>query len=732
MMAAAEISFHLSWNPVVLIGCVLLAAVIAYFSYRRPIPPVGISLRIVLTTLRSLGLACLLLAIAEPVASLVSTTFQRPVVAILLDQSQSMTITDRDGKRDEHVRTFFRESPFQFGPDCDIRYFGFSNRLLAIPALNPDSIRWNGSETDIASAIREIHRMRDEQNIQACVLISDGDVTSGENPVYDAEDLGFPIVTIGVGDSSEQRDVLLSSVFANSIGYVESTIPIDATVRSTGCDGSRVDITVSEGSSVIQKKTLILGPDAYSESMQFAVTPKEEGIHKYTITVSPVGGELTERNNSRSFFIKVLKSKISVLLIAGSPSPDVAFVRRILALDKNISVKTYIQKSLSEFYEGTFSSHDLADADCLVLIGYPSGDASTELVRIIGDDIGRRKKPVLFIMSRTVDYTKLKILEPYLPFTITSVPKTEREVTFTLAPGQGENAMFRFSFSSQNEQDDSRSRITRWNSLPPIFTGDVLQKPKPESTPLATLSIQGVTLNDPLLISRSVQQMKSIAMMGYGIWRWELLVRPASYHQAMLSSFISNSVRWLTTREDSRRVVIAPTRQLYAAGESIEFTGQVYDENYRPIDNADVSVQIPGSTGTSGSPLHSVGNGRYETAIDGLPEGDYTYTGTARIDGNSIGDDRGRFSVGEMNVEFLQTRMNAPLLRQLAERTGGRFMPIRNAHSFLHDTALFSRLTSKEILRTREFTLWNSAWLLIGTILMFSIEWFLRKRSGML
>jgi hypothetical protein len=367
-----------------------------------------------------------------------------------------------------------------------------------------------------------------------------------------------------------------------------------------------------------------------------------------------------------------------------------------------------------------------------VLIGYPTGDASAELIRMIGDGIDRQKKPLLFIASRTVDYGKLRVLEPYLPFTISSTPKGEREVTFTLAPGQVENAMFRFSFFSQNEQDDSRSRVGLWNSLPPIFAGDGQQKPKPESNVLATVSIQGVALNDPLLISRSVQQVKSLAFLGYGVWRWELLVRPASYHQAMLSSFISNSVRWLTTREDSRRVVIAPTRQLYAAGESVDITGQVYDENYIPIDNADVSVQLPNAAGATEYPLRPVGNGRYEATIEGLSEGDYAYTGTARIGRNTIGEDRGRFSIGEMNTEFLQTRMNAPLLRQLAERTGGRFMPVKSAQSVLRDGSQFPGLTSKEIRRTHEYTLWNSPWLLIGTMVFFSLEWFLRKRSGMM
>ncbi len=732
MLVLAEISFHLSGNPIILFTAIAIAAAIAFFSYRRPLPPISTTLRIVLTILRTLGLACLLLIIAEPVASLISTTHQPPVVALLLDQSQSMTITDKTGKRDENVRALLRESPFRLASGSEVRYFGFSNRLQPIARLQTDSLRFNGSETDIASALHEIHNKRDDENIQAVVIVSDGNITTGQNPVYDAEELGVPVISVGVGDSSEQKDVLISDVLANHIGYVDSAIPVDATITSVGCEGSRIDITLTEGSTVIQKKPFMLGPGTFNAAMQFEITPKEEGIHKYTVHTSQVPGELTEKNNSRSFFIKVLKSKISVALIAGAPSPDVAFVRRILALDKNISVKTFIQKTSSEFYEGAPTQNDLDGSECLVLIGYPTSNASPDLIRMIRYDVENQKKPLLFIASRTIDYEKLRLLEPLLPFTISSTTQGEREVAFTLTPGQVENAMFRFSFASENEQDDPRRRVDRWNSLPPIFEGDAPYKAKPESNVLATASIQGVMLSDPLLISRSLQQTKSLALLAYGIWRWELLVRPASYHQAMLSSFISNAVRWLTTREDSRRVVITPARPLYSAGEPIGIKGQVYDENYSPIDNADVRVKFLNGTDTSEYPLRLIGNGRYEATIDGLPEGDYSYTGIARIGENTIGEDRGRFSVGEMNVEFLQTRMNVPVLRQLAERTGGRFMTIADAQSLLRDASNFPRLYPKEIRHAHEFTLWNSVWLMIGTILFFSVEWFLRKRSGMM
>ena len=130
--------------------------------------------------------------------------------------------------------------------------------------------------------------------------------------------------------------------------------------------------------------------------------------------------------------------------------------------------------------------------------------------------------------------------------------------------------------------------------------------------------------------------------------------------------------------------------------------------------------------------LNAVGNGRYEGAIEGLAEGDYVYRGSATVGGTSLGEDRGKFSVGQVNVEFLQTRMNKPLLEQIAYQTGGKYYDIDRAEELARDLATGAKLGPKETVTTSEIELWNWHYLAALVILLFAVEWFLRKRSGML
>ena len=57
---------------------------------------------------------------------------------------------------------------------------------------------------------------------------------------------------------------------------------------------------------------------------------EKEGIQKFTAEVANLPGELTTQNNRMNFFVKVLKSKLRMALIAGTPSEDVAFIRRAI------------------------------------------------------------------------------------------------------------------------------------------------------------------------------------------------------------------------------------------------------------------------------------------------------------------------------------------------------------------------------------------------------------------
>lgn len=714
------ISFGGSLLLLIFLLCVAIAA--TFFFYRRTVPPIPQGKKLFLAILRGSALAILLFLVFEPLLKLLFRQEQEPVLAVLIDGSESMAVRDRAAERSTLIREFLAKNELRTLPS-KISYYQFSSDLENIRSLQPDSLRFDGETTDLATVLGQLLELGARENIQAAVLISDGVYTVGRNPLAVVEEFGIPLYTVGVGDTVDQRDVLIAKVTTNNIVYAETRVPVDVRVRSSGFKNEKVELTLAHGASVLDRKILQLQEGTRDYSVSLSYEPKEEGTQKYTVAVSTLQGELTHKNNFRSFFVKVLKTKLHVLLVAGAPSPDVSTVKQTLLEERHFRLKTLIQKRAGEFYEGIPTQTMLDSADCLVLIGFPSAASSPSHLQLIANTLERTKKPVLFIASKTLDFEKLRRFESVLPFSF-SAPSTLEILVFPeVTEKQRTHVLVQLGGEVNAES---------WQKLPPVFKTQTVFRAKPEADVLASAKIQSVVLNEPLVLTRTVARQKSFALMGHAIWRWRLLAQGNPQTEKFLPLLLTNAVRWLTTLEEGKNVRVLPTKETFTTAEPVEFTGEVYDDQLRPVDNAELRVSVTSKDRKAETILRNIGSGRYEGSVEGLGAGDYTFSAKATQDGNALGEDRGKFSVGQTNVEFLETKMNKQLLEQLAYRTNGLYADIGRASSLIDSLRARVQFTPKEIIHTAEIELWNWQYLTGLLVLLLATEWFVRKRIGML
>lgn len=97
-----------------------------------------------------------------------------------------------------------------------------------------------------------------------------------------------------------------------------------------------------------------------------------------------------------------------------------------------------------------------------------------------------------------------------------------------------------------------------------------------------------------------------------------------------------------------------------------------------------------------------------------------------------MGEDRGSFNVGDVEIELMDARMNYEFLNLLASQTKGKYFNPDQYQQLLSYLNQINISASKEKLITSEIRLWSDEWLLIIVILFFAAEWFVRKRAGML
>jgi hypothetical protein len=721
-MPHIEIGFTFSAFSIILL---LIAAIaVSYFVYRYTIPPVSRAKRALLTLLRSTSLFLLLVLLFEPILRLVFSSQQPPGIAILIDDSKSMAITDRTGNRKEDLSRVLsspelRDIASEAGARSSL--FGVSARNL--DRLDMDSISLEEDATDIASALQYVSQKKDRQNIQAAILISDGSYNLGQNPLYLAEQLGIPVSTIGIGDSSEQKDVLVSRLATNDVVYNGTSVPVDVSIKSSGYGVERAEVTLSEGQRELDRKTITMSPGTREYLVHLAYSPDGSGLKKYVVRISSLPDELTTKNNQKSFYAKILKTKLRILIIAGGPSPDLSIIGQTLKEDRNLEVHSFAQRMSGGFYEGPLAIKQLDSADCVMLISFPTSTTSIQTLSLITGVITSQRRPLFFLGGKALDYERLSTLSSVLPFTTLRLSPNEEYVFFSPTELQRSNPILTVSTNGD---------LDPWNKLPPIFKTESIFKEKPEATVLGFSNIRGIATHDPLILTRNVNRQKSLAVLAYGLWRWRLMAQGTPETEKLLSTFLINSVKWLTTSDDSRPVKIVTTKESFTQGESVEFVGQVYNATAEPVENAEVTLNVRQGETQVPSSLRPIGNGRYEGSIDGLTEGDYTFTALARIDGQQIGEDHGRFSVGELNLEFQDTRMSVGLLRQIAYRTGGQYYSANNLTSLVRDITKDGSFTSREVNRVETIELWNWRYMLGLIVLLFGVEWFVRKRTGML
>jgi hypothetical protein len=711
-------------TPVLAIVAVLAAALLAFWFYRTTVPPLPPFRRYTLLVLRAFTLALLFLLLTEPVIRIVSLTTRRPVLVVLADNSSSMTVRDRLGDRTATLRSLLASSPMrELEQRADVRFLAMGRTTRPLSAAHLDSLAFTDPGTDITAALESVTRTGNTPLPQAILLLSDGNPTLGHNPLHIAATLSSPVYTVGIGDTSEQQDILLTRVTANTIVYAGTETPVDVRIKSAGFAGQRTEVALLDGSAVLDRKSLTLDPGTREYAIRLSYTPVTPGVRTYTVALAPLKGEVTLRNNRRSFVTRVRSGKQHIVILAGAPSPDLAVLRQTLAENPGFRVSGYTQLPDGTFLDGPLLAGALDSADCLVLVGLPTASTTRATDGVLQAALVKRGIPLFFVASRMVDWNRLGQFGSVLPFTVETPSAAEQEVFLEPTPVERLSPVL-----TPSSGDDSP-----WTQLPPVYATRTALRAKPGAVVLGLARGQTAAGPAPLLMTLHMQERRTVALAAYGIWRWRLMAQRAPATSGFFAAFLTNIVQWLTASEDRGPVIVKTVNDVFVAGEPIRFQGQVYDPQQRALDDAEVRVTIRQGAGTAETVLVPAGNGRYEGSVPGWgEEGAFTYTATATRGERLLGSDSGMVHIGGVQPEFLETRMNASLLRELAERTGGAFLSPETFGRIVDLLARQPSFVSTEETRAAEHNVRNRPLLVGAIILLLAMEWFLRKRSGMI
>ncbi|HEX9972356.1 MAG TPA: vWA domain-containing protein, partial [bacterium] len=415
-MTHFDLKIHSSIILFLLIFAFLIG--LSIYVYRWTIPPVPRWLKRTLAILRMISLIIILFILFEPILNLSWNRTEKPIVAVLLDNSASMTLKDNGEARADKAKAIVRSDLFQkSSKDKSFDFFQFSQTLAPLSLNNLDSISFNNDGTDLTRSLEILQERNIDRYLTGVVLITDGINNLGDNPVRFVADFDTPIFPIAVGNSEEQKDVVLSKIAANQVTYVNNKVPVEISLQAFGYQNQKIEVHLQQGVDVLDSKIIDIENNIFETRVQLNFTPKQPGFSKYSVRIPALEDELTALNNQKNFYTKVLQSKMKILFIAGGPSADLKFLKKNLEADPNIEISFWIIKKNQEFYKGPFSAapQKLMEYDCIVLQDFPTKNIPQDIMPGIKKVLETKQTPLLFIAGNGVHYPSLSPLSSYLP-----------------------------------------------------------------------------------------------------------------------------------------------------------------------------------------------------------------------------------------------------------------------------------------------------------------------------
>lgn len=753
----AKGSFAFANRPslVILVLLALLLGALIYFLYIRPGYRLNSQSKWGLIALRAGLLALLFIMLMRPVVVVPSVIPKSTSVAIMADNSQSMSLSDENDRSrlDATKELLAANGKFSTGLTDKFRtsLYGFSNTASKIK--DASDLKAEGAATDIVSALGEAVKESTGSPLSAIVLISDGGANTPKDLSEQLRDLrsrNIPVFTVGVGNPSRFKDAETVRITAPRRVLSGSAIIAEALVRLTGYDNQKISLAVSEDGKALKTQQFDV-KSGESQSLTIEFNPTSVGNHSYTFEVKPLEGETTLENNALDAMIVVTDDKPKILYVEGEPRWEYGFIRKAATVktEKNLTVVSSLRSADGKFYrQGVESGVELTSGfpntleelfayQGIIIGSIEANFFSYDQLRQIEQFTSRRGGGVMAIGgSRAFDagkYAQSPVADLLPVYLNERIEEPEMQIVQNfkaVLTSRGRT----HAITRLNEDRAQSAKV--WDDLPPISVPEALTATKPGATVI--LEARHITDKNrvlPLLVEQRYGRGRTLAFTTNDSWRWRMEVSSQyNYHE----TFWRQLLRYMVSTTPGQ-FEVSSERDVYVPGDTISLRSEINDKKFEPIRDAQVMATVTKPSGgtvelplkinfnndVSGQTAEASSDYRSEFAADEI--GLYKIEMTAKRGNETLGTAQSSFLVSNRSREFHNAAQNVELLKRVASETGGKYFALNKANDLLDEITMLEGKNSERVSKD----LWDmpiNFMLLVG---LASAEWFLRKRKGL-
>ncbi len=690
------------YSPWFVILCIILALGYAFLLYFRDkklkeLSKTKISLLAVLRFFSSLIIALLLLS---PLLKTIRTTVEKPIIIFAVDNSQSVKLacTNKDD-RFQQMLDNVNNVINSVSDDYDVKSFSFGDDLTD---TLPFDFSYN--QTDISNVITQVSNQFYNKNIGALIIVSDGIYNKGSNPNFNLDNIIFPVYTVGVGDTTIYKDILIKDVQFNDIAFLKNRFPVEVTISAKKMKGQNASCSIYHKGKLIDTKNISITTDNYLEKLSFNIDAEEAGVQQYVISVTKFSEERNTTNNTKVIAVNVIENRQKILILANSPHPDAGAVLNSLKTNPNFDIDVF---PIDKF------NQKISDYSLIILDQLPS---VTYKLQAVFSEITKAQIPVLFILGTQTDYETLN------SFNI-GVNVAQYNNAFDDA-----NAFINPNFVDFEISDDFANLL---KTAPPLIVPYGSFSLSPQTKSLILQKVKGIKTDKPLFVysnSNPVTNASVGVILGENIWRLRMQCFKKYNDFEAFDVFFNQMIQALVLKINKSRFIVK-VEKIIPENQDIIFKAEVYDKIYQLTNSGNVTLKISDSASNSFNYTFRKSQNSYNLNIGSLSAGKYSYVAQTE-EGGEVLTNAGTFVVINSNVEALNLVANHKLLYQIANKTGGKFLYPSNLDSLSYYIDNNSNIVSISYEKQDLNDFIKYKWIFFLILSLLSVEWFLRKFFG--
>lgn len=616
---------------------------------------------------------------------------EKPLLFIANDNSASVLLS----KDSSFYKTKYLEDLTQLktslANNFDVITYDFDSEVR--PGFNGD---YTGKSTDLSNVFNGIFDQYTNRNIGAVVVASDGLYNQGANPIYAITRRSFlPVFTIGMGDTNAVKDVRIDRVQHNEIAFLGNDFPVAITISQTMCQNEEVRVGIYKGDQLIKEQSITFDNEFDQKSLSYQLKAGQKGFVKYTVKVTALDGEYSEKNNVVNFYMEVIDGRQKILIAHNGSHPDIGALQSVIAKNKNYEVDVVL----------LYEVEDIGKYDLLVLHNY--ANVNQKLDKALREG----QRPALFINGTKSDLRALQNI---------GIGFSGRASDFE-SVGFKHNAAYKEILLSENT-------LRLLSQAPPLEAPFGNLEFSNALDILAYQKVGNIQLDQLLVYFTQKQSSRYGIIMGEGIWRWRLFDQLKNKNTNQFEDLIGKMITYLAVKENRDPFKVQLENE-FTENEPVKIGAMLYNQSYDLINEPEVIFKYENAEGKEFESFFVRTADAYQLNLGALSQGVYTWTAQTNFQGKRY-QKSGTFLVREIKIEFLNPVADHRLLRSMASQSGGTF--------YFPDQLdkLEKELKEREdmvtvVYQEKEFNdLIDYKWIFFLVLLLLAVEWFMRKYNG--